>query len=55
MIFDDAVTPWAAALDDLRLHPRTTWPPPAPREHRIHAQEAEKKRYIVDLKVMGGS
>ena len=58
MIFDDAVTPMGGGASMTYAYTRvTTWPAAGTRAVNTEytAQEAEKKRYIVDLKVMGGS
>ena len=58
MVFDDAVTPMGGGASMTYAYTRvTTWPTAGTRAVNTEytAQEAEKKRYIVDLKVMGGS
>ena len=58
MVFDDAVTPMGGGASMTYAYTRvTTWPTAGTRAVNTEytAHEAEKKRYIVDLKVMGGS
>ena len=58
MVFDDAVNPMGGGAAMTYAYTRvTTWPTAGTRAVNTEytAHEAEKKRYVVDLKVMGGA